>query len=335
MKIGIVNDSPIAIEAIRRAIATSPKHQVAWVAYNGIEGVRESARLRPDLILMDIFMPEMDGVEATRRIMSETPCPILVVTASVESSSPKVFAALTAGAIDAVATPVLSASAIFDGTALLAKMDMIQTLGTNFPAAQKPATTIVKRKSNWLLAIGASAGGPAALVELLSRLPRNFPAAVVIIQHIDQEFARPLADWLNTQSTLPVRIAEAGDRPQFGQILLASTNDHLVFTGPEFLGYTPNPIHHSYRPSVDVFFQSAAHFWKGEAVGVLLTGMGRDGAVGLKTFRDKGWHTIAQDRETSTVYGMPKAAVELNAVVEVVALDKIAAAVTNFLSKRD
>jgi chemotaxis response regulator CheB len=174
-----------------------------------------------------------------------------------------------------------------------------------------------------LVAIGSSAGGPAALAKVLGGLPRDFPAAVVIVQHVDERFAIGMAGWLNQISTLPVRVIEEGDPPVPGTVLIASTRDHLVLKSTDRLGYVPDPADLVYRPSVDVFFQSVAKEWRGDVVGVLLTGMGRDGAVGLKTLREKGWHTIAQDRASSAVYGMPKAAAELEAAVEILALDRI------------
>ncbi len=183
--------------------------------------------------------------------------------------------------------------------------------------------TIITRGER-LVAIGASAGGPAALTAILSGLPQDFPAAVVIVQHVDARFAEGLANWLSRDSALPVRTAREGDRPIPGSVLLAATNDHLRLISSVRVGYTSEPSDQPYRPSVDVFFASVCTHWAGEAVGVLLTGMGRDGAQGLKTLRDKGHYTIAQDQATSTVYGMPKAAASLGAAVDILPLERIA-----------
>jgi len=174
-----------------------------------------------------------------------------------------------------------------------------------------------------VVAIGASAGGPIALVEVLGSLPEDFPAAVVIIQHVDQQFTAGLAEWLNQHSRLPVHLACEGDKPAVGTVFMASTSDHLVFTNAHALGYTNKPVEYVYRPSVDVFFQSIVNHWRGVAIGVLLTGMGRDGAKGLKMMREAGHHTIAQDRLSSAVYGMPKAAAALEAAVEILPLNQI------------
>jgi chemotaxis response regulator CheB len=175
-----------------------------------------------------------------------------------------------------------------------------------------------------LLAIGASAGGPSAVAAVLRALPKKFPAAIVVIQHIDEQMAAGMALWLGHQSSLTVRVALEGDRVETGCVLLASTSDHLVLKTPDTVGYTREPREYVYRPSVDVFFQSVARLWRGPAVGVLLTGMGRDGAIGLKALRDQGRYTIAQDETTSAVYGMPKAAARLDAAVDILPLERIA-----------
>jgi chemotaxis response regulator CheB len=175
-----------------------------------------------------------------------------------------------------------------------------------------------------LLAIGSSTGGPAALAILLAGLPKNFPAAVVIVQHVDERFAKGMAEWLNRDSPLPVRVAQEGDRLVAGTVLLACTNDHLILKAADRVGYTEAPRDFVYRPSVDVFFDSVSEHWRGETMAVLLTGMGRDGAKGLLTLRSKGNYTIAQDQATCAVYGMPKAAAMLGAAVDILPIERIA-----------
>jgi two-component system response regulator WspF len=328
MRIAIVNDMPMAVEILRRIFLTTPQHQVAWTARDGAEAVEKCAQDIPDLILMDLLMPVMDGVEATRRIMAKTPCAILVVTAAMDGNSEKVFEALGAGALDVTGTPVLGAAGAAGAAPLLIKIEMlgkqIEELNREKtppipPSTAKPAAS----RQNRLVAIGASAGGPMALTEILKALPADFPAAIVIVQHVDSQFAPGLVEWLNLHSPMPVQLAHEGAKPAEGTVLVAGTGDHLVFTTGHSLGYTPNPVNYVYRPSVDVFFQSIIKHWPGEAVGVLLTGMGRDGAAGLKMMRDAGHHTIAQDRLSSAVYGMPKAAASLGAAIEILPLDQI------------
>ena len=329
MRIAIVNDVPMAVEAVSRVLEQTSEHQVAWIARNGNEAVERCAEDRPDLILMDIVMPDLNGVEATRRIMANTPCAILIVTATIEGHAGKVFEALGAGALDVVKTPILGPDGRGEGAAaLVAKIDILSRLITGKSSRPRTPDAVeapaVSPARNRLVAIGASAGGPAALATVLSGLPRDFSAAVVMVQHVDVQFAPLMAKWLRDQSTLPVRMAAEGDQPQPGEALLAGTNDHLIFVNGRELGYTSEPSTYSYRPSADVFFQSVLRHWKGDVVAVLLTGMGRDGAKGLKALRDAGALTIAQDRESCVVYGMPKAAVEMGAAVEVLPLEEIA-----------
>ncbi|MBE2972315.1 chemotaxis response regulator protein-glutamate methylesterase, partial [Burkholderia cepacia] len=175
-----------------------------------------------------------------------------------------------------------------------------------------------------LIAIGASAGGPGALASVLGGLPADFNAPIVIVQHVDRAFAEGMAQWLDGQTSLAVRVAREGDRPQPGVALLAATDDHLRITRAGTLEYTREPAATPYRPSVDVFFNSLTEHWPGRVIGVLLTGMGRDGAIGLKALRMKGYHTIAQDEATSAVYGMPKAAATLGAARAILPLGRIA-----------
>jgi two-component system, chemotaxis family, response regulator WspF len=322
MRLGIVNDSPMAAEVLRRLICASNEHQIAWIARDGAEAVSFCERDLPQLVLMDLILPYMDGAEATRRIMSRTPCPILIVTATVGENSAKVFEALGAGALDAVDPPD-STSSQKHGQALLLKIKGIGRQISDRANLTSEIAPQVKTTARKLVLIGASAGGPSALAEVLSALPENFSPAVVIVQHIDQLFAPGLAGWLNGRSKLGVRLAYEGDALTSGSVLLASSEDHLVFKNSRTLGYAAKPTDNPYRPSVDVFFESALRFFRGPMAGVLLTGMGRDGARGLKTLRQAGHPTIAQDQETSAVYGMPKAAAAINAASEILPLPQI------------
>jgi two-component system response regulator WspF len=312
MRIGLVNDLPMAVELLRRVIASTAEHQIAWIAMNGREAVEACRHDRPDLILMDLTMPEMDGVEATRRIMAETPCPILLVTASVDANVSGVYEAMGHGALDAVDIPSVGANGHTSAqtAALLARIATIgrlsRSLPTVDPGSRRPPAPV--SSSQRLVAIGASAGGPAAVATLLGGLAPDFPAAIILVQH----------------RRLPVRPAREGDRPKRGAVLIAASADHLVFKAGGELGYRAEPRDYPYRPSVDVFFESVAERWQGDTVGVLLTGMGRDGAHGLKLLRDRQCLTIAQDKATSAVYGMPKAAAAIGAAVEILPLAAIA-----------
>ena len=328
MRIAIVNDSQIAREALRRVIVSDPGHSLAWTAENGQEAVDKALEDTPDIILMDLIMPGMDGVEATRRIMAQSPCAILVVTASVRENTPRVFEAMGAGALDAVNTPVLGSAGTGEGRdTLLAKLDTVKMLlrgqARLNAALGKPRPCPHNRPEQQLIAIGASTGGPAALAEVLGALPTDTPAAIVVIQHVDEQFVASFAEWLGGRIRLPVRLALEDDCPRPGTVLVAGRHDHLVLKDNQRLGYSPEPVAYPYRPSVNAFFSSRVAHWRGGVTGVLLTGMGRDGAEGLLALRGQGWHTLAQDMATSAVYGMPKAAAELDAAVEVLPLGSI------------
>jgi len=336
MKIGIVNDLRIVAESLRRTVVSTSEHQVIWVAGGGAEAIEFCARQTPDLILMDLIMPGMNGVEAIRRIMEATPCAILVVTATVDGSVGMVFDALGVGALDAVDTPVLSGPGANEGVRdLLAKITaigkIISPISELITRTRSLSMVETKRKGGWLFAIGTSAGGPAALAEVLGGFASDTPAAFVVIQHLDRHFAPGLAEWLGKQVALPVRLAREGDAPEPGTVLLPSREDHLVLNPHGLLCYTPDPKDYVYRPSVDAFFTSVAAHWKSNAAGVLLTGMGRDGASGLKKMREAKFPTIAQDQKTSAVYGMPKEAAQLGAADRILPLPEVGPALRHLL----
>jgi two-component system response regulator WspF len=338
MKIGIVNDVAMAAEALRRVVAASRDHEVLWVARSGIEAVRLCQEARPDLVLMDLVMPEMDGVEATRLIMQHSPCAILIVTAQPQDNVSQVFRAMGAGALDVTATPaLLGVGGVGDGQ-LLAKIKTIGKLlrvsaGEAHHAAsgaETPARSPVKH----LLAIGASTGGPGAVAKVLGGWTPAAGTAIVVVQHIDANFAGPFARWLGDQIGIPVRPVDAGDALEAGVVLVARTNDHLVMDARMRLHYDANPREYAYRPSVDVFFRCVAQHFAMEATGVLLTGMGRDGAEGLLAMRQAGKHTIAQDQASCAVYGMPRAAADIGAAERILSLDQIGVALRNRVGVR-
>lgn len=326
MRIAIVNDVPVAVEHLRNVLKRYSPHSLAWVAADGAEAIKECARDTPDVILMDLFMPVMDGIEATRRIMQHSPCAILLVTAYVHSQVGKVFEALGAGALDAVIMPSANMEEI---NHLLRKLNTIGKLvaPTRITNSNLTPTGSPQRSVKHLVAIGASTGGPRALAGILSCLPMDLPAAVVIVQHIDRQFALELVAWLQTQTRLPVSATLEGDRPRPGQVLVAAGEHHLILNGDGTLGYTREPADYPYRPSVDVFLNSLARHWTSPSMAVLLTGMGSDGAKGLLALRQAGWRTIAQERTSCAVYGMPKAAIELGAAQEILTPEQIAPAI--------
>lgn len=330
MRVAIVNDLRMATETLRRVVVSRPGTEIAWTAIDGQDALAKCKADVPDLILMDMIMPVMDGVESTRRIMRECPCPIVVVTATVEGNASKVFDALGHGALDAVNTPRLGLGGSVEGGAeLLRKIDLVEMLKR--PAKAGPVRTIAPflhpaSGSSTLLAIGASTGGPQALVEVLSALPKPFGQPIIVVQHVGIEFVPGLADWLGRQAGLPMRLVTAPEVPAAGTVYLGGREAHLVLDTSGRLAMRDEPREPLHKPAVDVLFDSLASSGR-RGVAVLLTGMGRDGAEGLLGLHKAGWWTIAQDRESSVVWGMPGEAVRLGAADEVLPLGRIAPAV--------
>jgi len=337
MKIAIVNDMMMAVECLRRVLISCPGYEVTWIAKNGAEAVEFCLQDRPDLILMDMVMPVMGGAEATRQIMAQCPCPILVVTSSLETNAALVFETMGAGALDAVKTPVLSSShGTDDVDEFLYKVDMLHRL-SSYSAEEVPVSAVERLlpgcgRGNPIIAIGASSGGPGALETVISELPIDLSAPVVIIQHIDPSFSRELAEWLNRSCHMKVQLAAVGERPRVGEVFIADAQAHLVLDGNGFFHYEAVEGEHVYQPSVDVFFESVACNWRGEVIAVMLTGMGRDGAKGMLALRRAGHYTVAQNEASSAVFGMPKAAIEAGAVMQVLPLDRIASNIVFHLS---
>ncbi len=325
MKIAIVNDMFMAAEALRRAVVTNTNHRVTWIAQNGRDAVARCTTDLPDLILMDLIMPEMDGVEATRRIMTDTPCAILIVTASVDENAAQVFAAMGYGALDAVNTPLLGTRGNEAGRAeFLAKLKTLEMF-IRPRHAQSELSKVVRANAlpatgYQLVVIGASSGGPSALMTILATLPTDFPLPVVVVQHVDPQFVPELVTWLALHTALQVRIVKPNARLAPGVVYLAARNEHLVLNAWGTLSYDTQPHDSPYRPSIDIFFNSVQRHGRGRCIAILLTGMGRDGADGLLQLREDGHVTIAQDQATCAVYGMPRAAVELDAAAHVVPL---------------
>ncbi len=326
MRIGIVNDLALAREVLRRVVLSVPGYAVAWTANDGDEAVAKTQTDVPDVVLMDLIMPRLNGVEATRQIMQKSPCPVLIVTSSVSANFPLVFQALGVGGVDAVDTPTFGANGtVQNAEKLIARLAKLHDAINNMTGS-----TIMPIPRNVspndlppIVALGASTGGPEALVHVVSEFPVDFPAAVLISQHIGADFAMGLVQQLATWSRLPVRAAKDGEVPTAGMIHVAVSDDHLELGSDRLLHYTPNPRHSPFRPSVDVLFTTTATNSPRLGVAALLTGMGNDGAAGLLRLRSAGWHTIAQDEATCVVYGMPKAAVEKRAAVEVLPLQHI------------
>jgi two-component system response regulator WspF len=361
MRVAIVNDLAVACEALRRVVASDPSLTVAWIARDGAEAIERAARDRPDVVLMDLIMPRVDGVEATRGIMRASPCPILVVTATVTGNAGLVYEALGAGALDAVNTPTIGAGgSVAGGAELLRRIHLVArmsaararpttagstTAATNAPmtvpttvpttavmSAARPSVTASTSNATatsavpLIVAIGASTGGPRAVADLLRSLPKDLRAAYLVVQHVSVEFVEGYAQWLAAETGRKVVLARAGGVPREGEVLVAGEDRHLALTRAGLLEYRDEPKDHVHRPAVDELFTSLVAYPRA-GVAVLLTGMGRDGADGMLALRRAGWHTIAQDEASSVVWGMPGAAHRAGAAVETLAIGAIGEAI--------
>jgi two-component system chemotaxis response regulator CheB len=300
-----------------------PGFEVAALAEDGNAAASLARSLKPDVITMDLNMPDADGFSGIARIMAETPTPILVLTANREEAVG--FRALSLGALDILEKPQATTDLEEYGRLLRSRLRLLAGVkvirhvrGLRERAAAAPRTA---GRAD-LVVIGASLGGPRALATLLRGLPSTFPAPVAVVQHIADGFTEGLASWLASESRLEVREARDGDPLVPGRVLVAPTGRHLlVHDGQARL--SDAPAVDTFKPSVTPLFLSAARAYGRRVCGVILTGMGRDGADGLKAIKDAGGPTLAQDEATSAVFGMPRAAIELGAVDRVLPLDEL------------
>ncbi len=339
----IVDDSITVRYVIQTILESDPDIKVVGFASNGQDAVRRAGELRPDVITMDVQMPGIDGIEATRLIMEQYPTPIVVISA--HNSDPALtisFNALQAGAVQVIDKPVnaLAPDAANERAALIATIKLMSEVrvvrrrfGTARPALPPaPSEPLSSLRAAELVAIGASTGGPAALNTILSAIPANFPTPILIVQHISAGFTSGLVSWLGRACALPVCTAQADERIRPGVVYVAPDDRHLTVSATGRLCLDAGALVNHVRPSVNVLFDSVARVMGPAAVGVLLTGMGEDGARGLRAIRQRGGVTIAQDEATSVVYGMPKAAAEMEACSTILPLDQIAAYLTRIVA---
>lgn len=337
IRVLICDDSLVAREMLAQILDSDPDIEVIAQAKDGREAIDLAARHKPDLITMDIHMPNMDGVQAVEQIMAYTPTPILVVSSSVRGAGiGYAFEALKSGALEVMKKPEPKdwedlqriGMDIIRRVKILSRVKVI----THIAGRRKDESRVTRRielpsagKGGYaLVAIGSSTGGPSALMTVLSGLRKDFPIPVVIAQHIADGFIPGLVDWLDQGCSIKVNAATDGMAPKPGNAYLAPTGRNLVFDGA-VLKYADPQKGQLYIPSADTLFHSAADSLQRRAIGVILTGMGNDGAAGLKAMRDAGAATIAQDEKTSTVYGMPRAAFELGAACESLPIQEISA----------
>jgi two-component system chemotaxis response regulator CheB len=338
VRVLVVDDSLIAREMIAKILRSDPEIEIVGTAKNGVEAIDMTARLKPSIITMDVNMPVMNGLEAIKEIMAYTPTPILVISSLVSKEVEIAFKALEAGALDVFEKPTMG---VWEGqeklerelkakVKFLSKVKVIthlsgkkarrekekikeEVLQQVKPVSKKPVTP-TKFK---VIAIGASTGGPKALQEILPYLPQDFPIPIVIVQHIVDGFTEGLVEWLEMECEMKVKLGNDGDELTSGTIFVAPSRTHMLVDKYKHIKLDNSPPVGGHKPAANVLLSSVAEVFGSSAIGVILTGMGGDGAEGLKAIRDAGGSTIVQDEDSCVVFGMPKVAIELGAAQKI------------------
>jgi len=336
LRVMVVDDSLFMRAAIKKILAADPRLEVVGEAKDGNEAVTRAAELRPDVITMDFNMPNLDGPGAIRRILRAAPIPVVMLSAHTTEGARETFEALNAGAVDFLAKPSGEVSADFSKIKLKLVEKVIaaaEARPREMPPAQarSPKQRIDSTLVTWppsgprVLVVAVSTGGPAALGRLLPMLPADTGFATIIIQHMPEGFTGRLAERLDALSAIQVREAKDGDRPRQARALIAPGDRHLGIDDAGFIRLEDGPEVHGCRPAADITMASVARYYGRRAVGLVMTGMGKDGADGLAAIKAAGGMTFAQDRDSSVIYGMPKTAIEQGVVDHVAALDDLAA----------
>lgn len=329
VRVLIADDSAVVRQALKQMLESDGGVRVVGMAASGAEAVELTARLRPDLVTMDLMMPGMDGLEATARIMAHHPTPVLFFSSYFDRDGlHSRFDALAAGALDVLEKPTLlpderwadHAGALVSKVKALARVPVVAHIrGSHVVAAQRLRAPVSPRLTGAcdVVAIGVSSGGPRIVHEILSGLPPEFGLAVLVVQHMAEGFMPGLITWLQPRCPLPIKVADEGDAILPGRVLFAPDFAHLVVTPAERVHLsTVDPVN-ALRPSVDVAFASVATVYGARAAGIVLTGMGADGAAGLLAIREAGGLTMVQDEASCVVFGMPRAAIERGAAQRV------------------
>ncbi len=349
----IVDDSALVRSILKDIFASDPELRVVGEAVDGKEAIELTAQLKPDIITMDVQMPKMDGFEATEYIMAYHPTPILIFSSAIDKSEQYTsFKAIALGALDNMSKPDIT-QAGFDAVAntLVKKLKMLSrikviphirgklktrengfTLPQPIPTGAPVSSTGLNRYK--LVAIGASTGGPMALKKILSGLPATFPLGIVLVQHITAGFIDSFVDWLGTTTPLKVKIPRIGEVVKGGIVYLAPDDVQMEISAENTIILNKEaPLWGEFKPSVNSLFDSVGKNLRDKAIGVILTGMGSDGALGMKRMYDNGAYTIAQDEATSLIFGMPKAAIDAQGVQAVLPLDDITRAIFKIIQE--
>ncbi len=339
IRVLVVEDSAVTREYLAFLLGRDPALEVVGTARDGVEAVAQTERLKPDLIVMDVHMPRMNGYEATRQIMERFPMPIVMVSASLSrDETAMAFQALQAGALTLVDKPggpdhpnqAETAGRLVETVKLMAEVKVVRRwprYRDQGPGAKEDPRSAPDPRKIRLIAIGASTGGPQVLVEILKDLPGDLPVSILVVQHIAPGFVTGLAEWLGQETRLAVKVAESGEAIRPGAVYLARDGWQMGVSPEGRIRLAKAELEGGFCPSASFLLQSVADAYGRSAVGILLTGMGRDGAAGLRQLREAGGMTIVQDEESSIVFGMPGEAIRLGAAEYVLSPRRIAEAI--------
>lgn len=336
IRVMIVDDSAFARDIISTILSTDSNIEVVGTANDGQEALDKIMQLKPDLVTMDIVMPKMGGLEAIEHIMAFFPTPIMVVTSQQDAHI--AFQALSKGALEVVEKPSFEKMGISQNQKefiskikLLSKVKVITHISGR--RAQRPSAPSPEPQAQHvskIVAIASSTGGPKVLAKILGMLPGDLNTSILLVQHIAEGFSQSLVDWLDGVSSIKVKLAQLGDMIEPGMVYIAPAGQHLEVPKKGVLNLTDNPPEDGQRPSANHLLRSVAKTYGRNSLGIILTGMGQDGAQGMNELKKAGARTIAQNEESCVVFGMPKVAIDMGVIDKILPIEKIAEEIINF-----